>query len=126
MQVDRWFKQVQELESSIANRNHEKSIENMEIIKNFLKMHGKTEEFLENKFALIQMTIDNQLKCDNNDDAFDISSGYILFSLFSKKCVFTISNKIVGEYGQNKYHLIQNILLKQWVHMMWADLQLRF
>ena len=35
MQVDRWFKQVQEWESSIANRNHEKSIENMEIIKTF-------------------------------------------------------------------------------------------
>ena len=116
MQVDRWFKQVQEWESSIANRNCEKSIENMEIIKKFLKMHGKTEEFLENKFALIQMTIDNQLKCDNIiDDAFDISSGYMLFSLFSKKCVFTISSKIVSEYGQNNYHLIQNILLKQWV-----------
>ena len=48
-------------------------------------MHGKTEEILENKFALIQMTIDNQLKCDDIiDDAFDISSGYMLFHFFLK------------------------------------------
>ena len=46
MQVHRWFKQVQEWGSSIANRNREKSIENMEIIKIFLKCMVKLKNFL--------------------------------------------------------------------------------
>ena len=49
MQVDRWFKQIQKWESSIANRNLEKSIETWKLLI-FFKMHGKIEEFLENNW----------------------------------------------------------------------------